>query len=290
MISFSHDRTFAQSLSEYGRGVAGGLMFAMPLLFTMEVWYAGILLEPVRIMIYVACTFGLLIFYNRFVGLREDATFLEVVIDSVEEMGIGIVLSALVLWLAGMIDATMNSREIIGTVVMEAMTVAIGVSIGTAQLGGPSGNDDGVKNDKDSVARKYLPQTTIAFCGAILFAANIAPTDEMKVIAMEIPAGRLILVAAFSLFLATLILHFSEFRGASTFGLNGSLLLKIRGVITTYAVALSASAAALWFFGKFDHQPLFIIVAETVVLGLPAVLGASAGRFLLQSSHSKSSS
>jgi len=38
MIRFSHHRSTAESLQEYGRGIAGGLMFSIPLLYTMEVW------------------------------------------------------------------------------------------------------------------------------------------------------------------------------------------------------------------------------------------------------------
>jgi uncharacterized membrane protein len=38
----------------------------------------------------------------------------------------------------------------------------------------------------------------------------------------------------------------------------------------------------LWFFGRFDRQALVICVAQTIVLGLAATLGASAGRLLLQ--------
>ncbi|HEX7830691.1 MAG TPA: DUF2391 family protein [Thermoanaerobaculia bacterium] len=48
-------------------------------------------------------------------------------------------------------------------------------------------------------------------------------------------------------------------------------------------MALAASALILWFFGRFDGQALDVIVAEIVVLGLPATLGASAGRLLMQS-------
>src|SRR5687768_4310411 len=35
------ERSITESLREYGRGVAGGLMFSLPLLYTMEVWWAG---------------------------------------------------------------------------------------------------------------------------------------------------------------------------------------------------------------------------------------------------------
>ncbi|MFN2514300.1 MAG: DUF2391 family protein, partial [Pyrinomonadaceae bacterium] len=54
------------------------------------------------------------------------------------------------------------------------------------------------------------------------------------------------------------------------------------GTIVTYAVALSSSALVLWFFGSFEGFALYTALAQTVVLAVPATLGASAGRLLLQ--------
>jgi uncharacterized membrane protein len=55
------------------------------------------------------------------------------------------------------------------------------------------------------------------------------------------------------------------------------------GSTITYAIALCASALILWFFGRFEGQALITCLAQTIVLGLAATLGASAGRLLLQS-------
>jgi putative integral membrane protein (TIGR02587 family) len=285
MIAFSHARTPVQSLREYGRGLAGGLMFAMPLLFTMEVWWAGFVLHPMRILLYVAATFAVLLLYNRFVGLRKDAALAEVAIDSVEEMGMGLIVAALVLWLTGRIDPEMEVSEIAGKIIMEAMTVAIGVSVGTAQLGVSGEGENGVDGEEDGCdSKSYLPQVAVALCGAVLFAANIAPTDEIRVIAMEISPLKLLLISLFSLFLCQLILHFAEFKGSGDFIANDNFIQKLRGVVTTYAVALAASWGTLFFFGKMDRQPLPMMIAQAVILAVPAVLGASAGRLLLQTS------
>ncbi|HYO99482.1 MAG TPA: DUF2391 family protein, partial [Pyrinomonadaceae bacterium] len=54
------------------------------------------------------------------------------------------------------------------------------------------------------------------------------------------------------------------------------------GSVITYAVALTASALILWFFGRFDGVTPYTALAQTIVLGVAATLGASAGRLLLQ--------
>src|ERR671914_1976061 len=114
------ERTVTESLQEYGRGLAGGLMFSLPLLYTMEVWWVGFIAHPYRLLVYVLATFVLLLGYNRFAGLRRDASMAEVAIDSVEEMGIGLFLAALILFLLGRITPEMPFGEIAGVIVAEA--------------------------------------------------------------------------------------------------------------------------------------------------------------------------
>lgn len=278
-------RTIAQSLQEYGRGLAGGLMLSLPLLYTMEVWWAGFITHPWRLLAYVLATFVLLLGYNRYGGLRRDASMAEVAIDSVEEMGIGIIIAAAALFLLGRITFEMPLNEIAGQVVVEAMTVAIGVSVGTAQLGGGEGDEGLAGAGGQSAARPEIHfggQMVLASCGAVLFAANVAPTEEIVMIAIEISWLRLLALALVSLVFGSLILHYSEFTGARQFVRRDSFSIILLGTVATYAVALVASALILLFFGRFDGVTLYTAVAQTIVLGVAASLGASAGRLLLQ--------
>ena len=278
-------RTISQSLQEYGRGLAGGLMLSLPLLYTMEVWWAGFIAHPWRLLAYVLATFVLLLGYNRYGGLRRDASMAEVAIDSVEEMGIGLMVSALALFLLGRITFGMPFSEIAGQIVVEAMTVAIGVSVGTAQLGGGE-DDEGLAGaggqSADEKGIHFGGQLVLALCGAVLFAANVAPTEEIVIIAIEISWMRLLGLALISLLLGSLILHYSEFTGAREFVRKDSPGVILLGTFASYAVALVASALILLFFGRFDGVTLYTAVAQTVVLGVAASLGASAGRLLLQ--------
>lgn len=275
-------RTVSQSLREYGRGVAGGLLFSLPLLYTMEVWWAGFTSHPWRLAAYVAATFALLLGYNYFAGLRRDTGFAEVVIDSVEELGLGLLVALLILWLLGRVTGGMPLEEAAGKVVIEAMTVAVGVSVGTAQLGAGDGEEDKGVSGSRSQAGGFGGQLVMALCGAVLFAANVAPTEEIVMMAVEISAWRVLGLALLSMLLGALVLYYSEFAGSKKhvrFDRHHDVLV---GTVVTYAVALATSAAILLFFGRFDGQALATCVAQTVVLGVAATLGASAGRLLLQ--------
>ena len=284
------------SLEEYGRGIAGGLLFSLPLLYTMELWWAGFVAHPARLLLYVLSTFVLLLAYNRYAGLREGTSLSEVAIDSIEELGLGLVLSAFILWMLGRINFQTPPLEIMGQIIIEAMIVAIGISVGTAQLGADTGDsgstqcsnqsaDEAQKDEPENQLDEesnFLQQVVIAMCGAILIAANIGPTEEIVLIAVEASPSKLLFIALFSLALSVLILNFSGFRGAKQFVSHRGSFGIFCGAMITYAVAITASGAICWFFGRFDGASLEIISAQTIVLAFPATLGASAGRLLLQ--------
>ncbi|HJR62987.1 MAG TPA: TIGR02587 family membrane protein [Gemmatimonadaceae bacterium] len=284
----------SESLREYGRGIAGGLIFSLPLIYTMEMWWAGISVRPERLIVYVLVTFVLLLGYNRYVGLRRDDSWIEVGIDSIEEMGLGLLISALMLFLLGRLDADEGAHELIGKIVIEAMTVAVGVSVGTAQLGGWPRERNGGRVREDTgmrgagTAREargagwFYGQLVIAFCGAVLFAANIAPTEEIPMIAAHTTTWRLLGLSLLAVALGGLILYYSGFTGADRYVSHGGIANALVGSVITFAVALVASTLLLWFFGRFDGAGTALVASQVLVLAFVATLGASAGRLLLQ--------
>ena len=281
------------SLREYGRGIAGGLLFSIPLLYTMELWASGLVVPPGRQLLLILVTFLLLLGYNRFAGLHDDTSWTEVVIDSVEELGIGVLLSAGVLFLIGRITLDQALHENVGIIVLEAMIVAIGVSVGTAQLGGPGGDEADADGGRpggpgDSKGREpgFAGEIVIALCGAVLFAANVAPTEEIQLIAAGTSSARLLGLVLVSLTVGGGILFYSNFVGTTRRRHRVGWLDAVRGSVTTYGVALLASALFLWYFGHFAGEGTASIAAQLVVLGFPAVLGASAGKLLLQTGRS----
>lgn len=271
-------KSVSDSLKEYARGITGGLLFSLPLLYTMEVWWLGFSVAPYQLIIYIIAAFLLLLGYNNYAGVHEDATWKEVIIDSVEEIGIGFILSLIVLWLLGRIDfSEMRLNEIMGKTIVETMTVAIGVSVGTAQLGGENVNSD--NNDQKISGTGHA---VLALCGSVLIAGNVAPTEEIPVIAMETSAVRLLIIVIFSLLLGAVILFFSNFRKGHSLPSKKTVIAVIFETITVYIIALGTSALMLWFFGRFNNIHISTGLSEVIVLGLPAVLGASAGRLLIK--------
>ncbi|MGV3538526.1 MAG: TIGR02587 family membrane protein [Rufibacter sp.] len=286
-------KSYPQSVQEYGRGIIGGLLFSLPMLYTMEVWWTSFDVNPWQLLLYMLVTFILLLAYNAYAGLRPSASWKEIVIDSVEEMGLGLVLSSLFLLLLGQITLQgMSLERLVYMVVIEAMPVAIGVSIGTAQLG--ASNEDEEEGDsepenaattlpgQDPSKHSTLEQVLLATCAGMLFGANIAPTDEVIVIATGATPFQLLLMLLVSLALSGSILFYLGFRGAYETPAKElpSFMEVVWGLSITYATAFCVSAGALWFFGRFEGASLQVCVEATVALGMVSSLGASAGRFL----------
>ncbi len=287
MTGTAEIQSVTKSLKDYGRGISGGLLFSIPLLYTMEVWWLGFMSSPHQLLGFLSVVLLLVVGYNRLSGFREDSGWLEIIVDSIEALGIGIVTASAVLWILGRITMEMPPEIIAGKIVIEAGMVAIGISIGTMQLGADDSQGDNSgssSSDQNRSSSLSADQVILAFFGGIWFAANVAPTEEIVLIAVEISFGKLLALASLSVAVALVILHFSEFTGANQHSHAETPFEMATGAAATYAIALATAALILWFIGRFDGAPLSLMIALTVVLALPTVLGASAARLLLQSS------
>ena len=272
------------SLQEYGRGVAGGLLFSFPLLYTMEVWWAGFTASPLSLLILVLATFLLLIGYNRYAGLRADASWHEIIIDSVEEMGIGFLLSFIVLVMLNRIQlADMVVEEMLGKVVIEAMAVSIGVSIGTAQLGmeDRSGKEEDEEGNEKRSAKAHV--AVLALCGSLIVGGNVAPTEEVTTIAVEAGPADVLIIALVSVFISAMVVYFINSEHDDRNGSFADFIFHlVFDTCMSYVIALLASAFVLWFFGQLEGISFWLAFAKCITLGLLSSLGASAGRLLIK--------
>ncbi|NJM08223.1 TIGR02587 family membrane protein [Candidatus Gracilibacteria bacterium] len=286
-MSSTVNPTIADSLKEYGRGIAGGLLFSLPLLYTQEMWDTGIIFTPERLALALGFITTLLLGYNRFSGLHKDASWIEVLIDSVEELGLGLLLAALLLWMIGAIHGDLSVLDIVGRTIVEGLMIAVGVSIGTAQLG----IEEDASSDlqaRDEALPGMLEQLTLGICGAFIVAMNVAPTEEIALIAAQVSPWHLLAIAIVALLLTAMVLFFSDFMRSQPYHQARSALLFVRTITMVYAEALCVAFALLWFFQRFAGQQAYAIISQTLVLSLPAALGAAAGRLLIRGTcHTK---
>ena len=207
-------RKISETAKEYGRGVVGGLLFSLPLLYTMEVWWTGFIASPEKLLAFIGFTFLLLLGYNRHAGMRPDASFKEILHESVEEITLAFIVAFLFLLLINKISITMSFREIAGKVIVESMIVAIGVSVGTAQLGQ---KDKKAKQQEKKRKEGLFQMVVLCICGAVLISSSVAPTEEIFRIAVVSKASHLLFMIVVSILISGIILFFSDFKGTGGF-------------------------------------------------------------------------
>jgi len=271
-----------QSARELLRAVGGGLLVGLPLLFTMEMWWHSFLLPSWKIVLLLVVSFIVVIGYSAVSGFRRERSWGELIIDSVETMGIAMAVSALAMLLLGRIGPEVGLRDAIGKVALETIPVAFGVALAGSQLASPDDDDDSGSTAGDRAGVSPYGRLFVAAGAALLFALNVAPTEEPMLLGVEADWWLLLLVMAASMVMTFAIVFYADFRGGRSLDHgDGPLERPVPETIAAYAISLLVSLLLLWAFGRTDGVALPVILGQVIMLGLVASFGAAAGRLLV---------
>ena len=272
-----------QTAQDLLRAVGGGLLVGLPLLFTMEMWFHSFLLPSWKIVVLLVVSFVVVIGYSAVSGFRRERSWTELLVDSLETMGIAVIVSAVAMLLLGRIGPDVGLRDAIGKVALEAIPVAFGVSLASSQLAAPGDADDEQGSlAGDGAGVGPFGRLMVAAGGALLFALNVAPTEEPVLLGVEAPWWLLVLVAAATLAMTLAIVFYADFRGGRAADQpDGPLSGPLSETVAAYAVSLLVSVLLLWAFGRTDGASLAAIAGMTIMLAVLASFGAAAGRLLV---------
>ena len=273
-------------LYEIVRAVSAGMLFGIPLLYTMEVWWVGTTTGPYKMLAVLGVTFVALVVLNHTAGFREskDVRIADALRDSVEALAISLVSVFVVLVILREIDAATPLREGLGKVVYESTPFAFGVGLARHFLHqSREGGDD--EDEEGSEEQGRTMNATVVDVGATLFgsvfvAFNIAPTDEVPMIAAAVsPLWSVVLIAA-TLVISYCIVFVAGFSDEKKRRQHPGLIQDpLTETLVSYLVALVAAGGMLVFFDRLRlDQPLLDVLGQIVVLGLPAAIGGAAGR------------
>jgi putative integral membrane protein (TIGR02587 family) len=274
-----------QTAQDLLRAVGGGLLVGLPLLFTMEMWFHSFLLPSWKIVVLLVVSFLVVIGYSAVSGFRRERSWTELLVDSLETMGIAVVVSTVAMLLLGRIGPDVGLRDAVGKVALEAIPVAFGVSLASSQLAAP-GDDDG-DDEQGSMAGDGagigpFGRLMVAAGGALLFALNVAPTEEPVLLGVEAPWWMLVLVAVATLAMTLAIVFYADFRGGrAAEQADGPLSGPLQETVAAYGVSLLVSLLLLWAFGRTDGTSVAAIAGMTIMLAVLASFGAAAGRLLV---------
>lgn len=255
-----------------GRAFGGALLFALPLLMTMEIWELGLSIPRYRLGLLLAATVLLVVFLSQHFGAGMPGVgWPGYLADAGVAFVMAAVATALVLGVLAVIRPVQGWQDSLSIISLEMLPAAVGASFARSQLG---------------VGGRRVPTTTyggellLMAAGAVVFAANIAPTEEVVLLAAKMGAWHPVALVVLCLVLMHGFVYSVGFRGQEP-AVGGVLRSFLTLTVVGYVIALVVSAYLLWTFGRFDGVGAAMAVTEAVVLALPASLGAAAARLIL---------
>lgn len=267
-VELTREESYARGLA---RAAAGAVLFGLPLMMTMEMWQFGFHMDRLKLALFLVvialAVFGL----ARFAGFRDDTDFADDLLDAFAALAVGFVVSAVMLALFGLLTPATGVREAVGMVAVQAAPASFGAVLANKQLRGGGGAE---KEDRAG----YLGQLFLMAAGALFFAFNVAPTEEMILIGFKMSAWHALTLVAVSLAGLHALVFAVGFAGQEDH--DRPVLAFLHFTLPGYGIALLVSLYCLWTFGRLD-APLSDAVRSIVVLGFPAALGAAVARLVV---------
>lgn len=291
------------------RGMSGGLLFGVPLLYTMEVWWTGEHTSPLQGLGLLLITLVPVAALNRTAGFRkgDDATWPDAILDAVEALGIGVLLAAVILVLVREITGATPIHTAAAKIAYEAFPFGLGVAVANHFLSGKNrsasdrstageggqgedggeggqgggGGKDGKDDGKDTTINGTIADLGATLVGAGFIALNIAPTQEVPTLSSAMGAPWHIALIAFSLVVTYAIVFVAGFAGqGQRQDQQGILQRPLTETAAAYLVSVVASALMLWVFQQMQGPPVWML-GQAVVLAFPASIGGAAGRLAI---------
>jgi putative integral membrane protein (TIGR02587 family) len=272
-------RSIDETTRDYLRAAAGGLLVGLPLLWTMEMWEHGATQPPLKLLLLFGLAFVIVVGFNAVSGFRRERTWVELLVDAVQGMGLSIVVAAAMLFVLGRLEPELGLSTVVGRIGLLSIPVAFGTALAATVLSEP--DEGGGREPVGPIGRLF-----VAAGGALYFALNVAPTDEVRVLGSEADVPQLLLVIVASLAISLAIVFVVELpggRGGSRSGSRGRGPLEkpVGETVAAYATALLVSLVLIFSFGLSDGLGLRALTGYVVMLGTAASFGSAAGRLLV---------
>ena len=271
--SWAAERDFLVCLA---RALGGALLFSLPMLMTMEMWDLGAYMDRLRLALLVILMLPLLVGLAYYLGFESSTRLLDAILDAFVAVAVAAALAAVVLAIFGELTTTSNPREWIGKIALQSITGSIGALLAQSQFGQPGGNRENRREGGDFAEYFFMA------AGALFLCANVAPTEEVVLIAHKMTPWHALVLIIVSLVLMHAFVYAIEFKGQHDRAEHISLTSEfVRFTVLGYCLAIGISAFMCWCFGRFDGLAPGEIVRIGIVLGFPASVGAAAARLVL---------
>jgi len=261
------------------RAFGGAILFAIPLMMTMEMWSLGFSMGRIRLLLFVAINLVILVGLSYFAGFEKTFRWRDDVMDALAAVGVGMMASAAILALFAVITLEMTWSEIVGKIALQSVPASIGAMLGRKQLG-PNQDVDAEQERKREAG--YGGELFLMLSGALFLAFNVAPTEEMILIAFQMTPWHGLGLGVTSVALLHAFVYSLGFSGQESHPEGGTPTSTfLRFTLAGYGIALLVSLYVLWTFGRTEDVALAQTAMMTVVLAFPAALGAATARLVI---------
>jgi putative integral membrane protein (TIGR02587 family) len=271
--SWDNERDYAVSLA---RAFGGALLFSLPMLMTMEMWEIGVYMDRPRLALLLVLMIPLLIGLAYYLGFEATTSLRDAVLDAFVAITVAAILAAIVLSIFGELATDMVPREWIGKISLQSVAGSIGALLAQSQFGKPGGNRESRREGGDFAEYFFMA------AGALFLSTNVAPTEEVILIAHMMSPWHALMLILLSLLLMHAFVYAVDFRGQHARAEHISPVSEfVRFTIVGYCLAILISAFMCWCFGRFDGVTPGEMLRISIVLGFPAAVGAAAARLVL---------
>jgi putative integral membrane protein (TIGR02587 family) len=268
------DREFLVALA---RAFGGAIIFGLPLFMTMEMWWLGFTMDPLRLALFLALMVPVLCGLSYYAGFEESFGWRDSLLSAFVAYAVAFVAAGAVLILLGVIGPGMAIAEVVGKITLQAIPASIGAMLARSQLGAQDEEEE-----EEERRDTYGGELFLAGVGALFIAFNVAPTEEVVLIAQMMNAWHAVALVAVSLCIMHAFVYAMEFRGQTSRAPEVPAWSEfLRLTVVAYVIALLVCLYVLWTFGRSDGLALQELLMQAIVLGLPAAVGAAAARLIL---------
>ncbi len=258
-----------------GRAVGGAIIFSLPMMMTMEMWYIGFYIDPLRLIILILFTLPLFYGISSIVGFEKSKTRMDNIVDVFVAYAVAFATTTLVLGIFAVINRDSQWGEIFVLLLLQAVPGSLGALLARSVVG----ND---MDDDDDDGEDYGNELITLIAGALFLAFNLAPTEEMVLISYMMTPWHVLALVILTLLIMQIFAtadadpSVEELRAIKT-----HIQLFTRFTSTGYILAIAISIFMLWIFGRTDHDSFHNVLSTAIVLGFPAGIGAAAARLII---------
>lgn len=261
--------------------MGGAIIFALPLLMTMEMWELGSRITPARMTALLVALLPMLVFLSAYSGFESTARIFHDVLDAFVAIALAAVAGAITLAAVAVLTLDSTFDDWVGKIALQIVPGSIGALLAQSQFGARQQDDESSRDETRRAAQPhYAAELGIMAVGALFLGLNVAPTEEIQIIASRGSDLHIAALLVFSVVLMHAFVFALEFRGHHA-GAASAWAAFVRFSLPGYMVALALSAFILWIFGRFDGQSMYHALQLCVTLAFPSAVGAAAARLIL---------